>query len=554
MSKRILPSLLGIAMFAQFAFPAHANHEVVQTLKVYSSPANFVYLGLDDAGRATVAWTEGGGLEVATRQNPDAKFTSVQEIAHSYVSEASLDVSPNGNAVLAFAGGMPEGEVMVAVREGPTGRFGTPQVLSPLDDAPTPFDVDAAISDAGRAVIVWKAQPTSAGLPDVIMGATSDNNGDFGTPAPIDQGENRQNPHVDIDATGRALAVWDHTEASVVDEILVASAGTTGNFGPPVSVEVLEQGPGNPDVAVNASGDAVIAYADFTSQGEGISRDKVEVRYGDVTGTLGAFQNVTDTNTPTASGEQEVAIDDSGKAAVLMSLTVSQQAGIYAATSDATGSFTPMQSVSPHDLVGGPGAPSRTYAIAAGGGEFTAFWINDHDADGDLNEAWLATTSNGVFGTPHQLSPEDEESPDRAHGARNNDGETVGGWLLYTDNSRAQVTPVGPGPDPVFGTIGADQIDGSGGADSIFAGPGDDTVNASAGNDDLFGEDGNDSLFGEGGKDFLRGGAGKDTLVGGPGADILNGGPGTDTCILSSTKERKKTVSCEKIKVKRNNQ
>jgi hypothetical protein len=538
---------LGVHAFV----PAGATDDPVQTLRVYSSPASFVEVGLDDRGTATVAWTEGGALMVATRVE-GGKFAEPQTIAPAYVSEVSLDVAPNGKAVVAFAGGMTEGEVMAAVRTSAGRDFGRAQVLVPDGDPSFSSDPEAKISEAGRAVIVWASRTT--GEPESIMGATSDPAGSFASAEPIVTGAGVQNPQVDVDASGRALAVWDHTAAGSPNEVVVASAGTSGGFGAPVVVETLEQGPGAPDVAVNASGDAVLGYVDFTSEGEGVSRDKVEARYGEVDGTFGAFQNLTNPNRPTAASEVEVAIDDGGRAAVVSSLTVEAEPGFYGSVSDSNGVFSGggMQPISAHARVAGPGIARHSYAIAAGGGEFTAFWINDHDEDETLNETWSSTTVNGVFGAAHQLSPEDEgqdDSPDRAHGARNDDGDVVAGWLLFVDGSRAQLAPVAPGPDPIFGDDGDDTLAGTAAGEAIYAAKGNDRVNAGGGGDNVFGEEGNDRLLGQGGVDSLSGGPGRDVLVGGPGPDRFDGGGGRDTCILSSRSEKKNAASCEVVRI-----
>lgn len=547
MPKRAVIVVVWAAAAAAVPVPAGAVDDPVQTLSVYDLNSSFVEAGIDDGGVATAAWVEAGAL-TAVRRGPGGKFVEPQTVAGGHVSDASLDVAPNGKAVLAFAGAMTGGELMVAVRTGARSDFRPSQVLVPEADPSIVSEVEAKISPAGRAVVVWTSDTT--GQPDRIMAALSDPAGDFGTPAAVASGEGLHGPQVDVDASGRALAVWDHTEAATADEIVVAAAGAAGGFGAPQVLETLEQGPGAPDVAVSAAGDAVIGHVDFTSEGEGVSRDKVEARYGDVTGAFGAAQTLTDVSTPTAASEVEVAIDDSGRAAVMASLTVQSEHGLYAMVSDASGTFAAaaMQAVSPHERVTGPGIPRDSYAIAAGGGEFTAWWVNDHDDDGSRNETWTATTDGGVFEGAHQLSPEAEDSPSRAHGARNGDGDVVAGWLLFDDALRAHVTPVAPGPDPIFGDDGDDTLTGTRAGELVYAARGDDTVDAGGGSDDVFGEQGNDRLSGGGGGDALRGGPGRDVLVGGPGTDSFDGGGGRDTCVVGSRTERSRARSCEVVR------
>lgn len=527
--------------------PAAATDDPVQRLNTYDLNSSVVQVGLDDAGTATAVWVEAGALS-AVRRPTGGKFVEPETVMDAHVGDASLDVAPNGKAVVAFDGAMVGGELMVAVRDDAGSDFGPAQVLVPEEDPSRVSEVEAKVAASGRAVVVWTAETT--GQPGRIMSALSDGGGDFGTPTAIASGGGLHDPQVDVDASGRALAIWDHTEAATSDDVMLAAAPETGGFGAPQVLETLEQGPSGADVAVNASGDAVVAHADFTSAEEGVSRDKIEARYGDVAGTFGASQTLTDVSTPTAASEVEVAIDDSGRAAVLSSLSVESDYGLYAAVSDASGAFATgsMQAVSPHDRISGPGIPRDSYAIAAGGGEFTAFWVNAHD-DGPNNETWTATSVNGVFGDAHQLSQGGGESAERATGARAAGGDVVAGWLSFEDGMRAWVTPVAPGPDPIFGDDGDDSIIGTPAGEPIYAARGKDIVDAGAGDDDVFGEQGNDRLSGGFGDDALAGGPGRDALVGGKGTDSFDGGPGRDRCFVSNRAEKNRARSCEVVRL-----
>ena len=586
--------------------PAMATDAPIQTLKGTSNgPADTVLLGLDSESTATAVWNEQGGAYYATR--PLGGFFSTPKVlTPNYVSTIAFDESSNGNAVVALAGSFNEGKLLAYVRQSRTGAFGPVQVLADTSST-NAFEVDVAVSNAGRAVVTWHATETEG---TAIKAALTDLTGDFGATTSVDPGPFVTTPRVDMDDTGRAAVVYDLESASV-SEIRVAAAPANGPFGAPTTIETLEQGPGSPDIAVNSSGAAVIAHADFASPTDTCcSRDKVEARYGNVNGTFGGFQNITDTSIPTAASEAEVAIDDSGRAGVLFSATVDGVHGMYASISDAAGTFPTgqFQAVSPHERAFGPGVARRSYEIAAGGGEFTAFWINDHDVDG-LNEAWQSSTSGSVFGAPHELSVDAAgDEPDKAHGDRNDAGETVAGWSRFVegDNARAQVTPVAEGEPPASGTDGNDDLEGTSDDDIVHLMGGDDTYNGNAGNDSVYGEIGNDKLAGGAGRDLLDGGANTDTLTGGDGEDTLkggggndvltgdgansiaradgtegryfaaaggvdvllggggrdrltggigldrlNGGPGKDVCIVDSRKEKRRAQSCETIRLRR---
>ncbi|MBI4781576.1 MAG: hypothetical protein HY785_09630 [Oscillatoriophycideae cyanobacterium NC_groundwater_1537_Pr4_S-0.65um_50_18] len=79
-----------------------------------------------------------------------------------------------------------------------------------------------------------------------------------------------------------------------------------------------------------------------------------------------------------------------------------------------------------------------------------------------------------------------------------------------------------------FGTSGADRLVGTAVSDRFAGGAGNDTLSGGEGDDSLFGDAGNDRLNGDRGNDRLEGGSGNDTLTGSSGRDTLVGGGGSD--------------------------
>lgn len=549
-------ALVGLSL----APSVRANHEPIQILG--QDPTSSVMVGLDSAGTATAVWSEAATIRYATR--PLGEFFGVpRTLGSGAVSEFFFDESSNGNAAIVWSGNITEGKLLVSVRLGPDAPFSTPQVIMG-PSSQQPADARVAVSNSGRAAIVWKENaPTQ-----LIRAALSDNSGVFGTPITLASGPPAQNPVIGVDGAGAAIAVWDDANG----EIRLASAPASGSFGAPTTIEALEQGPGMPDVAVNGSGQAVVVWEDFTSAAQcaGLpvcSSGIVEASYGDVSGTFGRSQEITDPGTPTASLGCEAAIDTSGAAGVICSLTPDGVYGVYVSISDPSGVFGGLQAVSPREYIGGPGVGRTAFELAAGGGEFTAFWANDHDGDGVLNEAWTASTSGGVFGAAHQMSPESTEDVGIVHGARDDGGRAVGTWILRIDSiDHAQVSPAAPGVPPIYGTEHDDDLDGTenddlvallGGNDTFRAGGGNDSVDGGAGSDDLDGGSGDDLLTGAGGgdnlvgadgTDVLKGGGGKDVLDGGRGKDKLIGGKGRDTCYVT---KGDKTKGCERVVQKR---
>ena len=522
MRSRALSVAAALTLLGAGALPAMATHDPIQTLPVFGG-ASQAFVGLADDGVATAVWGDTGAVKASTRP-ADGFFGAPQTLAPAHVSDIRFDEAPNGNAVIAYTGNLNEGELIAHYRSGSSGKFGPGQVLV-ADGAGAIFGLDLAVSDAGHAVAVW--QDISDPLNPTIQAAVTNASGDFGAAATVHQAPGLQDPKVDVDAAGNALATWDFASAQATNEIQIATAPAGGAFGTMDTLEQLEQGPGQPDVAVNANGAAVIVWEDFTSitqcpsQGT-CSRDILEAAYGNVSGVFGPSQMITDPGIPTATGDQEAAIDDSGKAALLYSAVVDSTSGVFAAVSDAAGTFTMgANALSPFGGVSGD-VGERELDISAGAGEFTAVWSNDHDQDGAVDETWRASTSSGVFEAPHQISPDDDDSTFSVHGDRNALGQSVATWVLYTDRNAPQVTPVAEGTPPAFGSESDDDLTGT---------DEDDVMHLLGGNDLYSGGDGNDSIYGDGGNDKLSGEGGSDLVDGGPGSDTANGGGGDDSLL-----------------------
>lgn len=505
--------------------------------------ANLTNVGLADDGTATAVWTSRGELRYAMR-NANGRFgVPVPIPGAGLVSSLAYAESSNGNAIVAWHDLSADGDVRAAVRVG-DGGFGPGEIVSGPMGNNNPTSVNVAINDSGQAVVVWHQFGADPGS---INAALFDGSS-FSGPATLITDSAVLNPVVGIDGTGRALAVWDYDTQSD-DRIQGAAAPAGGGqFGAPFTIEQMQAGAGTPDLAVNESGDAVLAYEDGIPSSEctsSCSFFRVETRYGSVDGTFGA-QQPTPLNNESgyAPGNHEVAIDDSGKAAVLMSMS-SPVGRVLARTSDQAGTFGALQTVSPADHTSGPGLGSTNMDIDAGGGEFTAVFVNDHVGDGDENEVYQASTTNGTFGEVHQLSPTDDDSAQRATVGRNASGQTIAGWEIFIDDLVPQATPVGTGPALTEGSSGADDLTGTSVTDVVFLNEGNDRFNGGGGNDEINGGAGADNLNGGGGKDQLKGDGGNDKLIGAAGFDAMNGGAGRDTC-SGTLREKRKAKSCEK--------
>lgn len=373
----------------------------------------------------------------------------------------------------------------------------------------------------------------------------------FSAPVTLDQGDQLDDPKAGIDAAGNALVVWAR-ESATAPGIFGAAAPAGGTFGTPIMIEQLAQGGGNdPELAVNAAGDAFLAYEDATPPGSNDAFE-LEARYGSVDGTFGPVQVSNESGF--AVGVHKVAIDDSGRAGILQSVTgPGPQPTLQARITDNAGALGPVQTISTAPAVDpGPGVAYNKMDIAGWGGDFTVVFINDHDGDGQFDEVNRSHSTNSVFGAVHPLSVGGNDAPEDATVARNASGDYIAGWDRFIDpfGPTPHVLPVGIGPDFTQGTDGDDVLIGSSGDDIADLGAGDDSFKGKGGDDTLAGEEGADTLVGGSGKDTLNGGGGNDVLSAGGGKDILIGGKGKDKCIVDDL-DTDIVRSCERVVEKR---
>lgn len=541
-----------VMVVSALALPASATDETPQMLSDLGG-ADDMQVGLDSAGTATAVWTQNGTVLSATRSLGGRFGTAVPVPGYELVDTLAFDEAGDGTAVIAAAdNGTAEG-IVASMRLGSAEGFARGTVVATRPSGNFFNSPDVAVSESGRALVTWLQ--TGADAPAVL--ASIFDGTSFSAPVTLAQGDQLDDPQAGIDATGNALVVWSKESASE-PAIFAAAAPTGAAFGAPVTVEQLDQGGGNnPELDVNASGDAILTYEDNSADGF-----VHEIRYGNVNGTFGAPLATNEAGV-VQPGVAEVAIDDSGRAAILQSVTgPGPEYRIEARVIDESGALGPVQLLSAAGAVDpGPGTDENRMAIAAWGGDFTAVFVNDHNEDGQFDEVYRSHSSAGTFGEVHQLSDSDEDSPEDVAVARNASGEHVVGWTDWVSGPSPFALPVGTGAALVTGTEVADNLTGSTGADVVFLEGGDDVFKASGGSDEVYGENGNDRITGGGGNDLLDGGAGNDKLIdtkgtdtlkggggkdlleGGAGNDLLNGGAGFDTCRYNKGDTLK---SCEK--------
>jgi hypothetical protein len=255
-------------------------------------------LAVDARGDVFAAWVSGGALEAAMLPLGSASWDAPVTVAPApappvTVERVQLAVSPDGNAaalwqqvdkqcpLTTFAGQSRTAACVLpvtlqsSVRSAVTGAWSAPEEIPnapraevqvrakiaapavlPLGDQ----DPQIAVDSAGDAVATWaQFEATKAGLEVSVRPASthawrtptmlSPTGGDFAAGA----------RYLAVDDVGRALVTWD---AGGVIQGSVGSA-TTGRWQEPVDVTPEDSGAGEPHVAVNEAGDAVLLWSGY---------------------------------------------------------------------------------------------------------------------------------------------------------------------------------------------------------------------------------------------------------------------------------------------------
>ena len=174
-----------------------------------------VRVGVDGAGNATILYELGGALVLvpwpATAPEPGAK----QPLEAGGFGE--LAVGRGGTAVATWVqnpNAMATAHVRAAVRNGPSGDFGTPATISQDGDdttTPTITGLRAAVGDNGHATVVWARNTLTPNI-TVIEANERAPGGSFsptGTSiSPAIAPDLSSEPVVAVDPSGRSTVLW----------------------------------------------------------------------------------------------------------------------------------------------------------------------------------------------------------------------------------------------------------------------------------------------------------------------------------------------------------
>jgi len=191
--------------------------------------------------------------------------TNLSEAGHSaYAPEVAVDGA--GDAFVVWMRSNGTNDIVQAAVKPAGGAPSMPVNLSaPGEEASEP---QIAVDPGGEAIAVWVR---SNGSNDIVQAAIKPPGEGWGKPANLSEaGEEASQPQVAVDAAGDATVVWRRFNGS---NHIVQTAGMPAveGWGKPVDLSEAGQEAARPEIAVDGEGDAVAVWA-----GHGASGDLVQ--------------------------------------------------------------------------------------------------------------------------------------------------------------------------------------------------------------------------------------------------------------------------------------
>ncbi|HKP89821.1 MAG TPA: hypothetical protein VJT75_07560 [Thermoleophilaceae bacterium] len=201
-------------------------------------------------GTQLVTWVEldrdTQSLKVASRR-PDGSFAektlaSSAKVATTivYSTEADLEVARDGTALMVLVAGFRGRSRVLAIRRDPDGHWSKPEAVSSGKRGVRYPKV--AFDGAGAATLVWERGPRefpddgASRVKQELRVAVRPPGGRFGRPRKLSKtGEDARDPEVAVNARGDAAVVWNATHGRNLpgSRVGVAVRRAGGDFGPP---------------------------------------------------------------------------------------------------------------------------------------------------------------------------------------------------------------------------------------------------------------------------------------------------------------------------------
>jgi hypothetical protein len=261
-------------------------------------------------------------------------------------------------------------------------------------------------------------------------------------------GYNAGDPDVAVDADGDAVVVWQYSAGGTAGvQARARSAG--GRLGPIQTLVSAGQNAGRARVAVEPDGDALVVWSRFDGSTANCCY-RIQARARSADGTLGRVQTLSDRLANAIS--HQVAVDADGDALVVWRYSDGSTARVQARARSAGGAFRPVETLS----VPGEGNHNPQVAVDAEGNALVVWerWDGTtqcSNSPGCSRIQARARSAEGVLGLVRTLSPAGQDSLD-AQVAVDPDGDALVVWG-NTDLGYTGVQARARSADGAFGSV-----------------------------------------------------------------------------------------------------
>jgi hypothetical protein len=297
--------------------------------------------------------------------------------------------------------------------------WGTPDVIeSGSGIAQSPH---IAMDSSGSAIAVWR-QEDGTGVDSIYANRYVAGSG-WGTAGLIESGSGTaEGSSIAMDSGGNAIAVWEQDDGTGINSIYANRYAAGSGWGAATAIESDDLNAGGPIIAVNGSGNAVAVWEEYAGENDETRNNYSIHANGYAAGSgWGAAANI---GIGTVTGEVnncQVAIDESGNAIAVWSQSDGTVFNIYSNTYDPGTGWGTAETL--ENEAGNAYAPE----IAIDGmGNAIAVW---QQSDGTRYNIWAKQYFYGAWETGKtniQSNPRDSYGPQIAV---NVSGEAVVVWI-----------------------------------------------------------------------------------------------------------------------------
>jgi hypothetical protein len=282
------------------------------------------------------------------------------------------------------------------------------------DQGDPPTGAQVALDASGAAVVVW----FWGGFADGTI-RSRHHTPDAGW-GPIEQIDSNETdafyPALAVDPNGNAVSVWQ--QAGETNRGIWANRYTAGSgWGTAVRVDVEEGDRSGPQVAIDASGNAIAVW----NQSDG-ARENIWANRSSPDGSWGVAQLIETENLGHASSPR-VAMDPDGNATAVWHQSDGERASIWANRYTPSSGWGVADTIEKND----EGEARLPYVAMDPDGNAMVVW---HQSDGTRFNIW-ASRYDGTWGTPQLIDSDDTGDADTAEVGLDADGRATAVWKQF---------------------------------------------------------------------------------------------------------------------------